>query len=60
MYKTSIEEDDFVNLSSSFFYYLSRLFNKKIGNSGDILNAIMKLQFLEVLYVIIGEKKLWI
>ena len=44
MYKTSIEEDDFVNLSSSFFYYLSRLFNKKIGNNGDILLEFICLQ----------------
>ena len=35
MYKTSLE--DIVNLSSSVFYYLSRLLNKKIGNNGDIL-----------------------
>ena len=28
-------EDDIKDLSSSFFYYLSRLFNKKVGNTGD-------------------------
>ena len=44
MYKTSVEEDDFVNLSSSFFYYLSRLFNKKIGNNGDTLLEFICLQ----------------
>ena len=37
MYKSSLEEDNVINLSSSFFYYLSRLFNKKIGNNGDLL-----------------------
>ena len=37
MYKSSLEEDNVLNLSSSFFYYLSRLFNKKIGNNGDLL-----------------------
>ena len=33
MFKSSLE--DIVNLSSSVFYYLSRLYNKKIGNNGD-------------------------
>ena len=35
MFKSSLE--DIVNLSSSVFYYLSRLYNKKIGNKGDDL-----------------------
>ena len=35
MFKTSLE--DIINLSSSVFYYLSRLINKKIGNNGDSL-----------------------
>jgi hypothetical protein len=37
MYKSSLEKDNFLKLSASFFYYLSRLLNKKIGNSGDDL-----------------------
>ena len=35
MFKASLE--DIINLSSSVFYYLSRLINKKIGNNGDDL-----------------------
>ena len=34
MYYSSINEN-ISNLSSSYFYYLSRLFHKKIGNNGD-------------------------
>ena len=33
-YKKSLD-DNINDLSSSYFYYLSRLYNKKIGNSGD-------------------------
>ena len=44
MYKISIEEDNFFNLSSSFFYYFSRLFSKKIGNNGDSLLEYICLQ----------------
>ena len=44
MYKNALEEDNILNLSSSFFYYLSRLYNKKIGNDGDILLEYICLQ----------------
>ena len=44
MYKSALEEDNIINLSSSFFYYLSRLYNKKIGNNGDILLEYICLQ----------------
>jgi len=35
------------NLSSSFYYYLSRLYHKKIGNNGD---KFMEFSFLEKAY----------
>ena len=44
MYKSSLEEDNITNLSSSYFYYYSRLLNKNIGNNGDILLEYICLQ----------------
>ena len=44
MYKTSLEKDNILNLSSSFFYYLARLLNKKVGNNGDDLLEYIYLQ----------------
>ena len=35
LYKFSVYNENFINLSSSFFYYFSRLLHKKIGNKGD-------------------------
>ena len=35
LYKYSIDNENFINLSSSFFYFFSRLLHKKIGNKGD-------------------------
>lgn len=37
MYYNEINGETFDNLSSSFFYYLSKLYKKKIGNKGDPL-----------------------
>ena len=37
MYYTSIEKSNIDNLSSSFYYYLSKLYSKKIGNPGNEL-----------------------
>ena len=37
MYFEGIRDEKIENLSSSFFYYLSKLYNKKIGNNGDIV-----------------------
>ena len=37
MYYNGLYEQDIEYLSSSYFYYLSKLYNKKIGNDGDIL-----------------------
>ena len=36
--------DKIDNLSSSYFYYLSRLYHKKIGNNGNILMEFVCLQ----------------
>ncbi len=36
-YYTGINDEDVSNLSTSFFYYLSKLYKKKIGNNGDPL-----------------------
>ena len=44
MYKLSLEKENIIDLSSSFFYYLSRLYNKKIGNNGDTLLECICLQ----------------
>ena len=35
LYKNSIKKEYIKLLSSSFYYYLSRLYEKKMGNSGD-------------------------
>ena len=37
-------QDKIDNLSSSYFYYLSRLYHKKIGNNGNILMEFVCLQ----------------
>ena len=37
MYHNGLYEQDVEYLSSSYFYYLSKLYNQKIGNDGDIL-----------------------
>ena len=37
MYYDGINQEELGNLSSSFFYYLSKLYSKKIGNKGDLL-----------------------
>ena len=43
MYNEASLKDKISNLSSSFFYYLSRLYHNKIGNNGD--------QLLEYIYL---------
>ena len=35
LYQSSINNESFINLSSSFFYFFSRLLHKRIGNKGD-------------------------
>lgn len=47
MYKSSLEEDNISKLSSSFFYYFSRLLSSKIGNNGDLLLEYICLQRAE-------------
>ena len=37
-------QDKIDNLSSSYFYYLSRLYHKKIGNNGNLLMEFICLQ----------------
>ena len=37
MYYNGISDERIGNLSSSFFYYLSKMYNRKIGNNGDLL-----------------------
>ena len=47
MYKSSLDEDNISKLSSSFFYYFSRLLSSKIGNNGDLLLEYICLQRAE-------------
>ena len=44
MHKSSIEEENISNLSSSFFYSIGKLFKNKIGNNGDPLFEFICLQ----------------
>ena len=37
MYYNGISDERIGNLSSSYFYYLSKIYNRKIGNNGDLL-----------------------
>ena len=40
MHKSSIEEENISNLSSSFFYSIGKLFKNKIGNNGDLYSNL--------------------
>ena len=44
LYNSSLEKENMKILSSSFFYYLSRLYTKKWGNSGDEIMAYICLK----------------
>ena len=44
LHKSCIEEENISDLSSSFFYSISKLFSKKIGNNGDPLFEFICLE----------------
>ena len=44
LHKSCIEEENILDLSSSFFYSISKLYDKKIGNNGDPLFEYICLQ----------------
>ena len=44
LYIGSIDKDEELKFSSSYYYYFSRLYNKKIGNNGDKINEYIYLK----------------
>ena len=44
LHKTCLEEENISDLSSSFFYTISKLYGKKIGNNGDPLMEFICLE----------------
>ena len=43
-YMDSIDNEEELKFSSSYYYFFSRLYNKKIGNNGDKLNEYIYLK----------------